>query len=375
MSLSPLIYAASDNHADQLYFGRFFVPDPFISFGQGRKKFAVLNALEIARGRKVSDFDEIFSLEEWKERAKARFRTESVGPAEIIATLAAEFGIDQFQVGKNFPFGLARKIENLGLKLEVAEEGLFPDREIKTEEEAAAIRKGNRGSADGIRAAERVLRAATIQKGKLHYEGRYLTSERLKEEIEIACLRAGSVSSHTIAAGGDQACDPHCTGSGVLRANELIIVDVFPRVVATGYHGDMTRTFLKGKASDGQRRLVATVREAQEKALASIRAGVTGNTVHQKVLAYFQDHGYRTDRAGKQPSGFFHGTGHGLGLEVHESPSLSVGGKGLRVGQVVTVEPGLYYPGLGAARIEDVVWVTKEGSELLSKCHYRWLIR
>jgi Xaa-Pro aminopeptidase len=219
------------------------------------------------------------------------------------------------------------------------------------------------------------LREATIQQGKLHYQGKFLTSERLKEEIEIACLRAGAVSGHTIAAGGDQACDPHCSGSGVLRANELIIIDVFPRVVATGYHGDMTRTFLKGKASEEQKRLVATVRAAQQKALESIRAGVTGDSIHQKVVDHFEEHGYRTDRAAKQPFGFFHGTGHGLGLEVHESPRLSAGGPKLRAGQVVTVEPGLYYPGLGAVRIEDVVRVTKEGSEMLSNCHYRWLIR
>ncbi len=375
MMNSVLIYAASESNADQLYFGRFFVPDPFISFGQGKRKYAVLNALEIARGRKESAFDEVLSFEEWRERAKGRFRRENVGVAEIVAALAAEFGIDGFRVGGDFPLGLARKMEELGLRLEVAEGGLFPEREKKTREEAEAIRKGNRCSAAGIRAAEKVLRASEIRQGKLFFEGKFLTSERLKEEIEIACLRAGSVSGHTIAAGGDQACDPHCRGSGVLRANELIIVDVFPRVTATGYHGDMTRTFLKGRASEEQRRLVATVRAAQEYALGRIRAGVTGDSVHRGVVEVFEKAGYKTDTKGRQPTGFFHGTGHGLGLEVHEAPRLSVGGPRLKAGQVVTVEPGLYYPGLGGARIEDVVWVRKDGAEMLSSCHYRWEIR
>ncbi len=371
MSDPKLMVAASETNADLLYFGRFFAPDPFIAFAHGRKRYAVLNALEIARGRRESSFDEVLSLEEWKEKAK-KPGLKKVGIAEIIIVLAKEFGIQSFAVGTDFPLGLARKLEALGLRLQVSEGGLFPEREKKSQEEAEAIRRGNQCSAAGIKAAEQVLRKATIKQGKLFFEKRFLTSERLKEEIEIACLRTGAVSSHTIAAGGDQACDPHCTGSGVLRANELIIVDVFPRVSTTGYHGDMTRTFLKGKASDAQKQLIETVRSAQQQALDQVKAGVTGNSIHQSVVYFFKDAGYETKTTGAQPEGFFHGTGHGLGLEVHEAPRLSSDGPRLKVGQVVTVEPGLYYPGLGAARIEDVVQVQRDGGRLLSSYHYRW---
>lgn len=374
MSLPPLLVAASEHNADLLYFGRFFAPDPFVAFGHGRKKYAVLNALEISRARRDSAFDEVLSFEEWRGKTRERCRREQVSTAEIIVTLAAEFGLSAFRVSGDFPLGLARKLEELGIGLEVNAEGLFPERERKTAEEAEAIRQGNRCSAAGIRAGEEVLRRATIKNGKLFYEGRYLTSERLKEEIEIACLRAGSVSSHTIAAGGDQACDPHCTGSGVLRANELIIIDVFPRVTSTGYHGDMTRTFLKGRASDEQKGLVQTVRGAQKRAIGEIKAGVAGETVHRGVVSFFEERGYQTEISGTQPTGFFHGTGHGLGLEVHEAPRLSANGPRLKAGQVVTVEPGLYYPGLGAVRIEDVVWVRNDGAQLLSSYPYRWEI-
>lgn len=370
-----LLYAASETSADLLYFGRFFAPDPFIAFAHGGKSYAVLNALEIARGRRESNFDEVLSQEEWKEKAKRASKKKNPGIADIIAALAGEFGIKAFDVGSEFPLGLARKLESSGLRLNVPEEGLFPERERKDREEAEAIRQGNRCSAAGIRAAERVLRQATVKQGKLFHENRYLTSERLKEAIEIACLRAGAVSSHTIAAGGDQACDPHCTGSGVLRANELIIVDVFPRVSKTGYHGDMTRTFLKGKASESQQRLVETVLQAQQQALARVKAGVTGKTIHRSVQELFVEAGYETKTRNGQPEGFFHGTGHGLGLEVHEAPRVSVVGPRLKIGQVVTVEPGLYYPGLGGARIEDVVWVQRDRGELLSNYHYRWRIR
>jgi Xaa-Pro aminopeptidase len=370
--LSKLLFAASESNADLLYFGRFFAPDPFIAFEHERRRYAVLNALEIARGRSESIFDEVLSLEEWKEKAKQLFQKKNPGIVEIVATVARKFGMKGIQVGGDFPLGLARKLEGLGLQLTIAEEGLFPERERKNQEEAEAIRRGNLCSAAGIRAAELLLRKAQVKQGKLFHEKRFLTSERLKEEIEIACLRAGALSSHTIAAGGDQACDPHCTGSGVLRANELIIIDVFPRVVQTGYFGDMTRTFLKGKASEAQKRLVETVRSAQQQALGQVKAGVAGNTIHRGVVQFFADAGYETKTRDGRPEGFFHGTGHGLGLEVHEAPRLSAGGPRLKVGQVVTVEPGLYYPGLGAARIEDVVWVRAEGGELLSKYPYRW---
>jgi Xaa-Pro aminopeptidase len=259
------------------------------------------------------------------------------------------------------------------VKIEVADGAIFPQSEIKTDAEATALREGNRASAAGIGAAERVLRASKIKNGKIIYQGSVLTSERLKIAIETACIEAGAVSLNTIAAGGDQACDPHHRGSGPPRPNELIIVDVFPRVTATGFYGDMTRTFLKGRASDAQRALVATVREGQLFALKTIKAGVNGQDVHAGVNAIFTRRGYETKRTEEGSVGFFHGTGHGLGLEVHEPPRVSGSvSYRLKKGSVVTVEPGLYYPGLGGCRIEDVVQVTVSKPKMLSKFHYDW---
>jgi Xaa-Pro aminopeptidase len=259
------------------------------------------------------------------------------------------------------------------LDIDIADGLLFPQRELKTPAEAAAIRDGNRCSAAGIAAAERVLRASKIKGGRLVYQGKPLTSERLKVAIETACLEAGGISFNTIAAGGDQACDPHDRGSGPLRANELIIVDVFPRIAKTGYHGDMTRTFLRGRASDAQRKLVAAVRAAQQAALKTIRAGVNGKVVHGKCVEVFTARGFETKHTPKGSVGFFHGTGHGLGLEVHEPPRMNGSTDyPLKKHSVVTVEPGLYYPGLGGCRIEDVVQVTASGVKMLSSYPYAW---
>jgi Xaa-Pro aminopeptidase len=199
---------------------------------------------------------------------------------------------------------------------------------------------------------------------KLRWSRQTLTSELLRAEIESAVLRAGGTPSGTIVAGGDQACDPHERGSGPLRANSLIIIDIFPRDAKTGYYGDMTRTFLKGRASEAQRSLWETVKDAQAFALRRIKAGVDGMTIHRGIEDLFAGRGYKTGVKNGRRVGFFHGTGHGLGLDIHEYPRLQK--VVLKARQVVTVEPGLYYPGLGGVRIEDVVVVTKTGHKMLS---------
>jgi Xaa-Pro aminopeptidase len=372
----PLLYADSERNADMLYFGRFSVPDPFIALAVGRRKYAVLNALEFGRGKKESAFDKILPIEPYLQRARERWPRRQPGPAEVIALVAAELKQKRFTIPEDFPAGLAAKLAGLGVQLTIADGPLFPEREIKSAAEIAALREGNRCSALGIAAAERLLRASKIKNGRLFHRGAPLTSERLKFVIESACLEAGALSIGTIAAGGDQACDPHCQGTGPLRAHELIIVDVFPRVQRTGYHGDMTRTFLRGRASDAQRALVAAVRAAQLGALAAIRAGINGCDVHRGVVAEFERRGFKTAHTPKGSVGFFHGTGHGLGLAIHEPPRLSGAvDYTLRRGSVVTVEPGLYYPGLGACRIEDVVQVTAAKPKLLSRYPYDWELR
>jgi Xaa-Pro aminopeptidase len=369
---SPLLYADSERDANQLYFTGISVPDAFLAFGVGRKKYGVFSSLEFARARKESALDVVLSLEEWRDRAQKRFPQAHVGLAEIVATLAGEFGLKRFVVPEDFPAKLAFDLFDLGLAIGFAEGSFFPQRDFKKPAELDAIREGNRCAALGFAAVERILKSSTIKAGLVRFEGRPLTSERLRFAIETACLAAGAIALGTIVAAGDQACDPHCRGTGPIRANDLIVADIFPRVAATGYHGDMTRTYLKGRASDEQRRLVATVRAAQQLGLRTIRAGLNGRKVHDGIVAFFDSNGYKTTRDEHGARGFFHGTGHGLGLAVHEAPRVSTVDTILRKNHVVTVEPGLYYPGLGGCRIEDVVHVTATGCELLSKHPYRW---
>ena len=373
LPLPPHLYADTEHSADALYFGRVSVPDPFIAFAVRGKKYAVVNALEFGRVKRDSAFDRVLALEPYAQKARTAWPDRKTGPAEVIALLSRELRQPAFTIPDDFPAALYQKLLGLGLQLSFAAGPLFPAREIKTTSEIAALREGNRCSALGLAAAERILRASQIKGRSLIFDGKPLTSERLKFAIETACLEAGAISAHTIAAGGDQACDPHERGSGPLRPNELIIVDIFPRVSSTGYHGDMTRTFLRGRANDAQRALVSAVRTAQLAALKKIHANVSGKLVHEAVVATFTGLGYETKSTPNGSIGFFHGTGHGLGLAIHEAPGLSSRyDTPLRRGTVVTVEPGLYYPGLGACRIEDVVQVTDKAPKFLSDFHYDW---
>ena len=370
----PLLYADTHSSADMFYFGGVEVHDPFIAFGARGRKITVQSALEFGRVKRTSRFDQVLSREVWLDRARASYGPKA-GIAEIIACLSHEYGIKRFRVPDDFPAWLWVRLEGLGVRLELVGGLLFPEREIKTPREAAAIREGNRLCSVGYTVAEKILRAARIKGRTLVWRGRALTSESLRFHVETAIKEQGGEARDTILAGGDQACDPHECGSGPLHPNELIILDIFPRVLKTGYYGDMTRTYLKGRPSEAQRRLVATVKDAQRAATRMIRAGVDGRDVHELVQHVFTTAGYETKRGKQGATGFIHGTGHGLGLAVHDPGRMGPVSAILPKGAVVTVEPGLYYPGLGGCRWEDVVQVTDGKPKPLSSHPYDWEIR
>lgn len=372
-----VLYASSEQSADLLYLSGVFVPDPYLAMQLDGRRMAVVNRLEFGRVKAESKFDEVFLLETVMEDVARALRLElsAVGPAELIRYFVKQLKVEQIEVPADFPALYYERLRRARIRIEVTAGAFFPERALKSDVEAKHIRAGNAASAAGIRMAEKVLKTAEIVGKRLRYQGKVLTSERLRCLIDQACLEKGAVARNTIVAGGRQACDPHHGGAGPLRPNELIIVDVFPRIQATGYHGDMTRTFLKGKASDAQKHLIGAVRAAQLAALEKVKAGVAGATVHRAASDVFVQAGYKTERCGDGFVGFIHSTGHGLGLEVHESPRVSVKAPRLKAGQVITIEPGLYYPEIGGCRIEDVVRVQKGGSEMLSSLHYRWQLK
>ena len=371
------VFAASEKSADQFYLTKIFVPDPFLCIVAGDNSTAIVSRLEYGRVQAQSGCKEVLLLEEVEMLAADALKLEqsAIGPAELICYFSKLHKVTQVEVPASFPAVYYAKLLDAGLKLKIGPEPFFPNRELKTDDESQAILKANAASASGIRAAERILRESEIVGNRLKYNDRILTSEYLRIRIDQACLEKGAIAQNTIVACGKQACNPHESGYGPLKPNELIIIDVFPRMQKTGYHGDMTRTFLKGQASKAQRALVSAVRAAQQAALKKVKAGVSGATVHNAADAVFQSSGFQTERRGETFVGFIHSTGHGLGLDIHESPRVSRNSGRLRKGHVITIEPGLYYPEIGGCRIEDVVRVTAKGSEMLSSMHYRWELK
>ena len=360
-----LIVAASETDADMLYATRFFAPDPFIFLEQNGKRTLVLSDMEMGRGRKQAQADEFVSFN--KLEGEVQGKSKKSPPYEkVLAHFLRKRGVRSTIVPSNFPLGYAQELAANKIRLQPTNGLFWPEREAKTKKEIEMMGRALRITEIGLKRAMEVLRRSTITRGKkLRWSRRTLTSEILRAEIDTAILRAGGIPTATIVAGGDQACDPHERGYGPLLANSLIILDVFPRDAKTGYFGDLTRTVLRGRASDAQRKLWETVKAGQALALKRIKAGVDGMKIHKAIQRLFDERGFPTEvRKGKNV-GFFHGTGHGLGLEIHEYPRLQK--VILKDRQVLTVEPGLYYPGLGGVRHEDVVMVTKSGCKILSR--------
>jgi Xaa-Pro aminopeptidase len=368
-SETRLMVAASESDADMLYATRFFAPDAFIFLEERGKRTLVLSDLEIDRARKQAQADEFISYSALEKEVQGN---QKKAPAyeKVLSHFMRKRGVRSALVPASFPLGFARELEASKIRLRTTKELYWPEREAKSEAELKLMRRALQITEAGMARGIEVLAASKPGAGKkLTWSGKTLTSEVLRAEIDSAILRAGGLPANTIVAGGDQACDPHERGSGPLKADSLIILDIFPRDAKSGYYGDMTRTVLRGRASERQRELWNTVREGQELALRKMKPGVDGLKLHNEVKQLFTDRGFPTEvRDGKQV-GFFHGTGHGLGLEIHEFPRFQK--TVFKPGQVLTVEPGLYYPGLGGVRIEDVVAVTKSGTRLLSRFEKR----
>ncbi len=362
-----LIIADSESNANLYWATRFLAPDPVIFVEHKKKKYLILSDLELDRGKKEAVVDQVlsYSVLEKKIQGKSDRKPKMM---EVVEHFLHRLKAVKIAVPYDFPLSYARALSKKKFQLRPQSDPFYGGRVFKTPEEKAAIKKSLCHTSDAIQEAYRILRESKIKGNKIFYHGKLLTSEFLKRAINLKLMENNCVGKHTIVACGNQAVDPHCQGKGPLRPNQFIVMDVFPKDMGTQYFGDMTRTVIKGKASEAQRKLWKTVKSAQEHAIGMVREGVDGKTIHEWILNYFEKSGYRTGLKKGRIQGFFHGTGHGLGLDIHEAPRISKIPHMLKAKTVVTIEPGLYYHGLGGVRIEDVVYVTKKGCEVLSRC-------
>lgn len=357
-----LFIADSICDQDMFYLTHFLSGDRFTLLAQ-EKTHLLVSSMERGRALRESSADEVTCTSQYgiMDKLKATGRPDSAYLG-VLSEFLRDHGVKRLGVPFRFPAGI---FQHLGTEFDVAilSSPVSNWRAVKSPEEINFIIRAQEACEKAMRLATDLIAHATPRGGILMRGGHPLTSEQVRSSIDIALLEEGCEAVDTIVAGGRTAADPHARGSGPLPADAPIVIDIFPRSKFTRYFADMTRTVLKGEASPEVRELYHAVLRAQDVALASIRSGVSGNEVHARVCETFREMGF-PEREG---SGFTHSTGHGVGLEVHERPSLSEAGEILEVGNVVTAEPGLYYPEMGGVRLEDLVVVRENGCENLTR--------
>ena len=365
--MARMIYGCG---ADSFYATKLEMHDPYVWVeDDAGKTHVILSELEVSRGRKNAQVDYVHAMGGFVDKLQQMSLPHSM--AGIVAAVCQELDLTHVDVPADFPAGMFKQLLELGVTLTPVDGSFFPERAIKTADEIACIRTAQHINEQAFYRAFEIFKEATIGRDNtLHYKGDVLTSELVQSAMNTHVVSLGGVGFNggPIVAGGLQAADPHQRGFGPLKAGELVIIDSFP-AHRNAYHGDLTRTILKGEPSEEQVKLYDAVKASQQKCLDNLKAGMTGAQADRLCRDVLISYGYETseDKNGN-PYGFFHSTGHALGLDVHDDgPGLSSRNeKPLKAGMVVTVEPGLYYPDLGGCRLEDIVAVSEDGIDNLT---------
>jgi len=350
------------------------VPDPFLYVERNGSRHVVTSSYEIER---VQEHDGLqpHPYEEfgWDELVSAGMSLEEVELGTYVRAVK-ELGVQAAVVPPTFPVELADRLRAEGVELTPDRDVFVQRRRVKSKTEVEGIRRAQHGAEAGMDAARELLRRAEPKNGSLVVDGEPLTSERVKLAIQQAFTDRDLFADEFIVSHGRQTALGHEMGFGELKPNEPIVVDLWPRDRRSACYADMTRTFVIGEPPDELAEYHRLVHEALRRSLAAVKPGAAGRDLYVIVCDLFHDAGYPTGLHKAQgevlEDGFFHGLGHGVGLEVHEQPWLSRYPGELVEGDVITLEPGLYRSGYGGCRLEDLVLVTKDGAELLTDYPY-----
>ena len=286
--------------------------------------------------------------------------------AQLAARTLSERGITSARVAPNLPAAYLEDLRAQGLDVAVDRSLFVAERRRKSADQAAAIQAAQSAAESAVVEVVRALAQAEVRDGILWSDGSPLTTERLYARAQLTLGELGFTCPDMIIAGAPGSAIPHERGSGPIKADAPVIIDIFPTSRTTHLSGDLTRTVVVGEISEEVRKMHAAVLQALDAGIESIAAGVPGQDPHHTVCQVLVDRGYGTTTKGFEgPEGVArmnHSSGHGVGLEIHEPPQLKdTVTTPLEEGEVVTVEPGLYLLGLGGVRVEDTGIVTKGG--------------
>jgi Xaa-Pro aminopeptidase len=346
-----VVYANSRD-ADMRYLTHFTTSDPYVYFRRrGEKGTIIISQMEVGRAsregttavmtRAEAGLPEIIKKEKDPYRATAQMIAGQVGKKVLVPP--------------NFPVALANALGEF-CSVTVDKGTVLSMRAIKTRREIRCMKNVQDVTQTAMGHAVSLIRRAVVKKGILYLDGKPLTSEQIKYTMHCVLLEHGCGAEDTIVSCGEDTAIPHITGTGPLRPDEPIIIDLFPLHEKSGYYADMTRTFVKGEPSPEILEMYSSLREAKQLAMSRVKSGVSGADLYQLVVDFFKEQGYHSDTRG-----FVHNLGHGVGLQIHELPTVGPSGKRLEEGNIITIEPGLYYPGTGGVRLEDIGAVTKKG--------------
>ena len=363
---ATLLISSSETDSNLYYATGFLAPDPFIFLQIGDEKVIIMSDLELDRAKSEAKVSTILSYSCYEEAAKSS-GIENPTTADVLREFLKERGIKRVIVPSYFGIRNALLLQEKGYDIEVRQDPFFEQRVIKSKDEITYIEQALRLTECAVERAIDYIRQTEIRDGYLYLGNKKVTSEDVRKLIDLYLMENAMIAQHTIVACGEDASFPHNEGSGALRANAPVIIDVFPRSVKSRYYADITRTVVRGSASDEVKKMFNAVSAAQEVAFSMLKDNVNGRDVHEAILMHFKNCGFESGEIDGRMQGFFHGTGHGVGLEVHEPPRISKKTDILCTGHVVTVEPGLYYKGIGGVRLEDMVVVQPDGVVNLTK--------
>lgn len=362
---SPLLFISRlQNDADIQWICGAIPPETAVLLKKGRNITLLVPAMEKARLRRtVRPGIQVLCPADLGIEAGRRF-------SEWVLELLKEKRLKTVSVPPGFPFGIVEELRKKGICFQLLEKAPCPRREIKTPSEICEIKKTQHAAVAAMKVAIHQIASSSIaQNGQLKANGRILTSETVRASINRILIESDCIAEETIVACGPLSADPHERGSGPLFAAQPIVIDIFPRSGKSGYWGDITRTVCRGPAPAALKKQYGAVKAAQAAQLRILKAGIRADFVHKTGAGLMEKKGYKTESVDGIAQGFIHGTGHGVGLEIHEAPRVSpVNRKTLKAGHIITVEPGLYYPGLGGVRIEDTVAITENGYTMLAPC-------
>jgi len=355
---------------------RFAVGDPVgyiqIPMGRAMERILILREIELERARKTAHADQCFGYSDFTPEGGLSGDRETC-TAQAIAECLRRKEITSVTVDRSLPMLFAHVLTNAGISVSCNPDLFVMDRRSKDPTELAHLRAAQKLTEECmLYACTTIAKASVGEDGVLMHEGEALTSERVRRMIDIFFLERGASTPHgSIVAGGPIGADCHHRGEGPLRTCEPIIVDIFPYLAETHYNGDCTRTVVHGEIPDEVARMHATVVEAKHAAQEATKPGVTGEDIHRAAIAVIQRHGYGVgipdEGSADTVCNMVHGTGHGIGLDVHEPPLLDMNGPTIVAGDVITIEPGLYCKAIGGIRVEDMLAVTETGFENFNK--------